>query len=132
MPPRNEKGREAVSTLATAAVFVGGAVVLTFIIISGVERPGPTLTVAASGFFLLGLLLFLFRDRPNTANRSPLLHAFRRRKPAAELQITVKRRDDETATVPGNNVPPSTEQIRDLRDHASTWVPNRSSKQSPR
>ncbi len=132
MPPRNEQGREAVSVLATAAVFVGGAVVLTFLIISGTQHPGPVLAIVAGGFSLLGLLMFLLRDRSDTADRSPLLHAFRRRKHSAEPTIVIKRRSDETGPAAGSNTPPAAEQVRDLRDHASTWVPNRTSGQPPR
>jgi len=122
MPPRNEHGREAVSALATVAVVVGGSVVLVFVIVTGSDQPGPYLAGLAAAVVVVTLLLFLLRTRPHKSQ--PWYKIFRRAAARTEPQILVERRDD-----PGlgleTNQPPTAEQVRDLKDHASTWVPNR-------
>lgn len=128
MPPRNELGREAVSALATVAVVVGGTVVLVFVIVVSTDQPGPYLGGVAGGVAVLCLLLFLVRSQPDDPNmkRRPWWKAFRRRGGRPQPQIIVKRRSEPDHDIHiDTNQPPTAEQLRDLKDHGSTWVPNR-------
>ena len=129
MPPRNEHGREAVSALATVAVVVGGSVVLVFVIVTGSNQPGPYLAGLAAAVVVVTLLLFLLRTRPDKSQ--PWYKIFRRAAARTEPQILVERRDDPGLSLETNQ-PPTAEQVRDLKDHASTWVPNRATgRQAP-
>jgi len=130
MPPRNELGREAVSALATVAVVVGGTVVLVFVIVAGSNQPGPYLAGLAAGVVVVSLLLFLLRSRPDkSTRRKPWYSVLRRRAARAEPQIVVKRRTDSSYGIEANQ-PPTADQLRDLKDHGSTWVPNRAADQN--
>jgi len=125
MPSRNELGREAVGALATAAVVVGGTMVLVFVIVAGSEQPGPYLAGLAVGVAVFSLLLFLLRSRPDkSTRRQPWYRVFRRPAARAERQIIVEKRSDLGLGIEANQ-PPTVEQLRDLKEHASTWVPNR-------
>ena len=132
MPPRNEHGREAVSALATVTVVVGGSVVLVFVIVTGSNQPGPYLAGLAAAVVVVTLLLFLLRTRPDKSHkRQPWYKIFRRAAARTEPQILVERRDDPGPGIKTNQ-PPTAEQVRDLKDHASTWVPNRATgRQAP-
>ena len=130
MPPRNEHGREAVSALATVAVVVGGTVGLVFVIVAGSDQPGPYLTGLAAGVVVFNLLLFLLRSRPaKSTRRKPWYSVFRRSAARAEPQIVIKRRTDFGHDIETNQ-PPTAEELRDLKDHGSTWVPNRTADQN--
>ena len=108
MPSRNELGREAVGALATAAVVVGGTMVLVFVIVAGSEQPGPYLAGLAVGVAVFSLLLFMLRSRPDkSTKRQPWYRVFRRPAARAERQIIVEKRSD---LGPGS--PPSVENGR--------------------
>jgi len=126
MPPRNELGREAVSALATAMVTVGGTIVLVFIIIVGSDDPEPYLAGVAITVTITCLLLFLLRSRPenSTVKKRPWWRAFRRGPVRSKPPIVVQRRN-ESDTSPDTKQPPTAEQLRDIKQHGSTWVPNR-------
>ncbi len=126
MPPNNELGREAVSALATATVMIGGIMALVFVIVVGTDQPGPYLAEVAVGVVMLIVLLFLARSQPANPDekRRPWWKIFRRRTEPPEPQIVLKRRDD-PADATGGNQPPTAEQLRDIKDYGSTWVPNR-------
>tara|TARA_Y100000758_G_scaffold214764_1_gene154285 strand:- start:5861 stop:6256 length:396 start_codon:yes stop_codon:yes gene_type:complete len=126
MPPNNELGREAVSALATIAVVIGGTMALVFVIVVGSDRPGPYLGGVAAGVVLFCVLLFLARSQPTSAGekRRPWWKIFRRRTEKPEPEIVLKRRNDPAAAFDSKQ-PPTAEQLRDIKDHNSTWVPNR-------
>ena len=126
MPPRNELGREAVSALATVMVTVGGTIVLVFVIIVGSDQPGPYLAGVAIAVAIGCLLLFSLRSRPekSTAKQQPWWSVFRRSPKRSKPQIVVQRRND-PGTSPDAKQPPTAEQLRDIKQHGSTWVPNR-------
>ena len=126
MPSNKEMGREAVSALATIAVVIGGVLALVFVIVVGSDRPGPYLGGVAAGVILLCLLLFLARSQPSSAGntRRPWWKIFRRRTETPEPEIILERRKDPAAAFDSNQ-PPTAEQLRDMKDHNNTWVPNR-------
>ncbi|HAA50975.1 MAG TPA: hypothetical protein DCE43_14760 [Planctomycetaceae bacterium] len=126
MPPRNELGREAVSALATAMVTVGGTIVLVFIIIVGSDDPEPYLAGVAITVTITCLLLFLLRSRPenSTVKKRPWWRAFRRGPVRSKPPIVVQRRNESDMS-PDTKQPPTAEQLRDIKQHGSTWVPNR-------
>ena len=126
MPPRNELGREAVSALATAMETVGGTLVLVFVLIVGSDQPGPYLVGVATTVPIVCLLMFLLRSRPenSTAKKRPWWSVFRRGPVRAKPPIVVQRRND-PGTGPDTKQPPTAEQLRDIKQHGSTWVPNR-------
>ena len=126
MPPNKEMGREAVSALATIAVVIGGVLALVFVIVVGSDRPGPYLGGVAGGVVLLCVVLFLARSQPAGAGekRRPWWSVFRRRTETPEPEIILERRNDPAAAFDSNQ-PPTAEQLRDMKDHNSTWVPNR-------
>ena len=126
MPPNNEMGREAVSALATIAVVIGGTMALVFVIVVGSDRPGPYLGGVAAGVILLCVLLFLARSQPSSAGntRRPWWKIFRRRTETPEPEIILERRKDPAAAFDSNQ-PPTAEQLRDMKNHNNTWVPNR-------
>ncbi|MED5398984.1 MAG: hypothetical protein VX669_01250 [Planctomycetota bacterium] len=126
MPPRNELGREAVSALATAMVTVGGTIVLVFIIVVGSDQPEPYLAGVATTVTIVCLLLFLLRSRPenSTVKKRPWWSVFRRGPVRSKPPIVVQRRNDPVAG-PDTKQPPTAEQLRDIKQHGSTWVPNR-------
>ena len=126
MPPNNELGREAVSALATATVVIGGIMALVFVIVVGTDQPGPYLAGVAAGAAMLIVVLFLARSQPANPDekRRPWWKILGRRTEPSEPQIILKRRDD-LADTTGCNQPPTAEQLRDIKDHGSTWVPNR-------
>ena len=116
MPPNNELGREAVSALATATVMI----------VVGTDQPGPYLAGVTAGAAMLIVMLFLARSQPANPDekRRPWWKILGRRTEPSEPQIILKRRDDQADTT-GCNQPPTAEQLRDIKDHGSTWVPNR-------
>ena len=126
MPTRNELGREAVSALATAVVVVLGTIALVFVIVVGTEQPEPYLAGLATIVLVSSLLMFLLRSRSATTHskRQPWWKMLRNKQHPPEPKLVVKRRKD-----PGhdNNTeqPPTAETLRDLKEHGSTWVPNR-------
>ena len=126
MPPNKEMGREAVSALATIAVVIGGVLALVFVIVVGSDRPGPYLGGVAGGVVLLCMLLFLMRSHPAGAGkqRRPWWSVFRRRTETPEPEIILERRNDPAAAFDSKQ-PPTAEQLRDMKDHNNTWVPNR-------
>ena len=128
MPPRNELGREAVSALATATVTVLGTLVLVLVIVIGADQPGPYLGGVAAGVVVVTLVLLLARSWPEDPGnkRRPWWRVLRRRPARPEPRIVVKRRSDPGHDIDiDTNQPPTAEQLRDLKDHGSTWVPNR-------
>ena len=132
MPPRNELGREAVSALATAVVIVGGIVALIFVIVVGTDDPGPYLGGLAIGVVVVCLLLFLTRSHSEEhgTKRQPWWRVFRRRNTRPEPRIVVERRDEPGHDIQAHaNQPPTVEQVKDLKEHGSTWVPNRAANQ---
>jgi len=128
MPPRNELGQEAVSALATSAVVVGGTVVLVFVIVAGADKPGPYLAAVAGGVAVLGLVLYLLRTRPSQeqGRTRPWWQFWKRAAVEKEPKLVVRRREHQTIG-PETMQPPTAEHIRDLKEHGSTWVPNRTS-----
>ena len=111
--------------MATVAVVIGGTVVLVFVIVTGSDQPGPYLAGLAAAVVVVSLLLFLLRTRPDKShNRQPWYSIFRRTAVRPKPQILVERRADPGHGIKANQ-PPTAEQLRDLKDHASTWVPNR-------
>ena len=122
----DQLGRAAVSAVATTAVIIGGAVVGVFVFSTGSQR--PTASILVYGGILAGcvLLIWMLRDRPSNQPRVRLRDRFRRRRPTRrEPRILVKRRHGDIEPDAANQ-PPTAEQLQDLKDHSSTWVPNRS------
>ncbi len=126
MPPRNELGREAVSALATVVVVLLGTLVLIFVIVVGTEQPGPYLAGLAILVSVSSLLMFLLRSRSDTTHskRQPWWKSLRRKQQPDKPKLVVKRRKDHGHDS-SNKLPPTAEELRDLKEHGSTWVPNR-------
>ena len=124
--PRRERGREAVSAVAASGVVIGGAMALVCVIVVGRDRSGPYLGGVAAGVILLCLLLFLARSQPSSAGntRRPWWKIYRGRTETPEPQIILERRKVPAAAFDSHQ-PPTAEQLRDMKDHNNTWVPNR-------
>lgn len=122
-----DRGRKAVSLLATMFVLTGGLVVCLFIFVVAGERASLTF-VRWGGYYVVAVLVvWLLRDKDpaEVGNRNHFWLLGRSRKQESTYSPATVRHVPRVVRY-GTNEPPTAETIRMLKDEASTWVPGRS------
>ncbi|MEE3285148.1 MAG: hypothetical protein VX311_11260, partial [Planctomycetota bacterium] len=79
----------------------------------------PPVTFGGVGLFWRGA-----GPHPSPVKTRPWWSVFRRGPVRSKPPIVVQRRNDPGAG-PDTKQPPTAEQLRDIKQHGSTWVPNR-------
>ncbi len=135
MPPSGgfRPGDSAAMILATVLTLLGGLFCCLFVAISSSPDPLQPIAIAVASFGGAAWLIWMMRGRPEGEIRESLWSRLFHRPKTRRVTVKVKRNraasfgDQEPAG------PPTVERIRDLKDHASTWVPSGNvSRRSPR
>lgn len=120
----NDTGRNAVSLLATSFVFTAGLLACAGIIFAFANDPTRPMVICLSSLLVLGLVLWLLRDKPE----SPAPKQFsswswrsRRRHPDPFIDYRPRKRRSQAV---GTNHPPTAERVRELKQSVNTWVPS--------
>ncbi|WP_397569496.1 hypothetical protein [Schlesneria sp. T3-172] len=122
----SDRGRLAVTWLATAFVVVIGAAASAFVIIAATDQREQPLLVWGASFAGLSFILFLMNlrwDRP-VGKLQTWLFAQHRSDPTDEYRAA--RRRIQSREKYGNNGPPTLETVRDAADFNGTWAPRSS------
>jgi hypothetical protein len=108
--------------LATCLVLLGGVTSCIAIIFAfGDARPVP-IAIALACVLGVGLMLWLFRDKPEAKGRSMYSWLSRRDK-RVQTEYALKK-VQRTLEEYGQRQPPTLEELRELRDDTRTWVPS--------
>lgn len=127
MSGKRDGGREAVSWLATGAVFFLGVVFCGFTILAFANEPRkPTLVI--SGLLLgLAIMLFVVREKPQDSTTDKEAKWFGLfRKPKVFTRYKPKRPRKLKIVQFGTNAPPDAERIREIKeanDGMKNWAP---------
>lgn len=119
---RNSGGLFASTVVLTIALF--GALFVGMV--SNPNQPGIVWIVGAAGLLGLMLLVWLLRDRPHSSLRDSFGWLSRRTK-----EQTLEYDPQLIKSGPqkfGTNLPPSVEEIRELKDNDRNWVPSNASR----
>ena len=119
---RNSGGLFASTVVLTVALF--GALFVG--LVANPNQPAIVWIIGAAGLLALMLLVWLLRDRPNSSLRDSFGWLSRRSK-----EQTLDYDPQLIKSGPqkfGTNLPPSVEEIRELKDTDRNWVPSNASR----
>jgi hypothetical protein len=123
MPIRRKKefGETATSLLATTIVVVGGTAACLVVILPFASKPFWPMTIVVAGVLGLAFLTWLLSEAPKNRLLDSEFFWLTRRVPKTEREYVPRiRRSRKT----GTNQPPTLEQVRNLKENTSTWVPS--------
>ncbi len=109
--------------LAASLTFLGGLAACVFISVSSSPDPRKAIAVAVCAFVGVILLLWLARDRHPDDLRDTLWSRLFDRPRTRKVTVQVRRNKSASLDLQEPAGPPSAERIRELKAHASTWVP---------
>lgn len=127
MSSKRDGGREAVSWLATGAVFFLGVLFCGFTILAFANEPRKPILVMSGVFVGLAIVLFLLRDKPKTSieeEEAKWFGIFRKPKAITRYKLTRHRKPKIVQF--GTNEPPTAEQLREIKevtDGMKNWAP---------
>ena len=127
MAGRRDGGREAVSWLATGAVFFVGVLFCGFTILVFANEPRKPIWVMSGVFLGLAIMLFVLREKPKESideEEEKWFGLFRKPKVVTRYKLTRHRKPKIVQF--GTNEPPSAERIREIKevtDGMKNWAP---------
>jgi len=126
-------GDSAAMILATVLTLLGGLFCCLFVAISSARDPRQPIAIAVASFAGTAWLIWMLRGRPEGAVGESLWSRLFHRPKTRRVTVKVKRNRTASLNEQEQAGPPTVERIRDLKDHASTWVPSGNvSRRSPR
>ncbi len=126
-------GDSAAMILATVLTLLGGLFCCLFVAISSARDPRQPIAIAVASFGGAAWLIWMLRGRPEGEIRESLWSRLFHRPKTRRVTVMVKRNRTILPVDQEQAGPPTVERIRDLKDHASTWVPSGNvSRRSPR
>lgn len=127
MSENRDGGREAVSWLATGAVFFLGILFCGFVILAFANEPTKPVLVISGVCLGLAIVLFVLREKPKETIAEEERKWFGLfRKPKAITSYKLTRRRKPKIVQFGTNEPPSVERIREIKevtDGMKNWTP---------
>ncbi len=127
MSGNRDRGREAVSWLATGAVLFLGVVFCGFVILVAANEPKKPILIMSGVFLGLAILLWLLREKPNTVIEEEEAKWFGLfRKPKESTPYKLSRRRKPKIVQFGTNEPPDADRIREIKeltDGMKNWSP---------
>ena len=118
-------GDKAVALLAVVMTIAGGLLACVGMCLVFSPNPKDSLLTCGGFFLLIVLLLWLLRARDPHDRRDLLLDlilARRHRKRTVVYQL--QRRSPEESEEQSPRQPPTAEELRELKQHAQTWIPS--------
>jgi hypothetical protein len=117
-------GDSAAMVLATVLTMLGGLFCCLFVAISSSRDPRQPVMIAVLSFAGAAWLISLLRGRPASEHRESLWSRLFHRPKTRKVTVKVKRNRTASLEAQPPAGPPTAERIRDLKEHASTWVPS--------
>lgn len=117
-------GDSAAMILASAITLLGGLFSCLFIAISSAPDPRQAIFVAVLVFGGAAWLISLLRGRPANEHRESLWSRLFHRPKTRKVTVQVKRNREASLAEQQASGPPTAERIRELKEHATTWVPS--------
>lgn len=127
MSGKRDGGREAVSWLATGAVFFLGVLFCGFLILAFANEPRKPILIMSGIFIGLAFVLFVLREKPKDAIAEEETKWFGLfRKPKAFTRYKLTRHRKPKIVQFGTNEPPTVERLREIKevtDGMKNWAP---------